>query len=346
MAHEIDLKNFSIRTDMIVDSINDLKTNKDIVHNTKKIGDIIIDDVIITKKGSEMCGKAKGKYKTITFKDVTDKDNYRKVENVLIENLCEFIRNIGIKNEDTSLIIGLGNDKSTPDSLGPKVIDNVLVTRYLFDIGEVEDGYRNVSSFKPSVTGITGIETKDLIEGVVNVVKPDFLIIIDALASSSINRVNKTIQITDTGILPGSGVGNSRSGINKDTFGIPVVAIGVPTIVDAVTIVSDTFKYMLKQFSYKIDNINNKKLKFVDEMHQNYLDNNRELTLEEKEKLLGIIGSLDEFSMKKLLLEVLSPIDYNLMVTPKEIDFVIDKISTLIGNSINKTLHSAYNTTK
>ncbi len=345
MAHSIDLKNYSVRTDIIIDTIDTSKENIGIMHKTSKYGDIVVDDVIIDEKGEAISNKSKGIYKTITFKDVTDKDNFKKVESVFIDCFKDLMKRLQIKDDATCLIIGLGNEKSTPDSLGPKVVDNILVTKYLFDLGEVEEGYRNTSSFKPSVTGVTGIETKKLIEGIVNVTKPDFLIIIDALASSSIDRVNKTIQMTDAGILPGSGVGNSREGINKDTFSIPVIAIGVPTIVDAVTIVSDTFKYMLKQFSYKLDNLDNNKLKFVDEMHQNYLETKDELTSEEKEKLLGIVGSLDEYSMKKLLLEVLSPIDYNLMVTPKEIDFVIDKISLLIGNTINKVLHKSYNTT-
>ena len=345
MAHSIDLKNYSVRTDIIIDTIDTIKENLGIMHKTSKYGDIVVDDVIIDEKGEAISKKSKGIYKTITFKDVTDKDNFKKVESVFIDCFKDLMKRLQIKDDATCLIIGLGNEKSTPDSLGPKAIDNILVTKYLFDLGEVEEGYRNTSSFKPSVTGVTGIETKKLIEGIVNVTKPDFLIIIDALASSSIDRVNKTIQMTDAGILPGSGVGNSREGINKDTFSIPVIAIGVPTIVDAVTIVSDTFKYMLKQFSYKLDNLDNNKLKFVDEMHQNYLETKDELTSEEKEKLLGIVGSLDEYSMKKLLLEVLSPIDYNLMVTPKEIDFVIDKISLLIGNTINKVLHKSYNTT-
>ena len=250
-----------------------------------------------------------------------------------------------ISNDASCLIIGLGNNKSTPDSLGPKCIENVLVTRYLFDLGEVEEGYRNTSSFTPGVTGTTGIETKKLIEGVVNVSKPDFLIIIDALASSSIERVNKTIQITDVGIAPGSGVGNNREELNSKTFNIPTIAIGVPTIVDAVTIVSDTFKYMMKQFNYKLENLDNKKLKFVDELHQNYLNEEGELSLENREKILGIVGTLKDDDLKKLIYEVLSPIDYNLMVTPKEIDFIMEKLSLLIANSINKVLHKSYNTT-
>lgn len=345
MSHEIDLKNINIRTDMIVDTIDTSSDNSDIKSYKKEFDNISVEEIIIDKKSSEIYKRKDGIYKTITFKDITDKDNFKKVEKVLIDEIRDLMEKLKISSDASCLIIGLGNNKSTPDSLGPKCIENVLVTRYLFDLGEVEEGYRNTSSFTPGVTGTTGIETKKLIEGVVNVSKPDFLIIIDALASSSIERVNKTIQITDVGIAPGSGVGNNREELNSKTFNIPTIAIGVPTIVDAVTIVSDTFKYMMRQFNYKLENLDNKKLKFVDELHQNYLNEEGELSFENKEKILGIVGTLKDDDLKKLIYEVLSPIDYNLMVTPKEIDFIMEKLSLLIANSINKVLHKSYNTT-
>ena len=345
MSHEIDLKNINIRTDMIVDTIDTSSDNSDIKSYKKEFDNISVEEIIIDKKSSEIYKRKNGIYKTLTFKDITDKDNFKKVEKVLIDEIRDLMEKLKISSDASCLIIGLGNNKSTPDSLGPKCIENVLVTRYLFDLGEVEEGYRNTSSFTPGVTGTTGIETKKLIEGVVNVSKPDFLIIIDALASSSIERVNKTIQITDVGIAPGSGVGNNREELNSKTFNIPTIAIGVPTIVDAVTIVSDTFKYMMRQFNYKLENLDNKKLKFVDELHQNYLNEEGELSFENKEKILGIVGTLKDDDLKKLIYEVLSPIDYNLMVTPKEIDFIMEKLSLLIANSINKVLHKSYNTT-
>lgn len=345
MSHEIDLKNINIRTDMIVDTIDTSSDNSDIKSYKKEFDNVSVEEIIIDKKSSEIYKRKDGIYKTLTFKDITDKDNFKKVEKVLIDEIRDLMEKLKISNDASCLIIGLGNNKSTPDSLGPKCIENVLVTRYLFDLGEVEEGYRNTSSFTPGVTGTTGIETKKLIEGVVNVSKPDFLIIIDALASSSIERVNKTIQITDVGIAPGSGVGNNREELNSKTFNIPTIAIGVPTIVDAVTIVSDTFKYMMRQFNYKLENLDNKKLKFVDELHQNYLNEEGELSLENREKILGIVGTLKDDDLKKLIYEVLSPIDYNLMVTPKEIDFIMEKLSLLIANSINKVLHKSYNTT-
>lgn len=345
MSHEIDLKNINIRTDMIVDTIDTSSDNSDIKSCKKEFDNVSVEEIVIDKKISEIYKRKDGIYKTITFKDITDKDNFKKVEKVLIDEIRDLMKKLEISNDASCLIIGLGNNKSTPDSLGPKCIENILVTRYLFDLGEVEEGYRNTSSFTPGVTGTTGIETKKLIEGVVNVSKPDFLIIIDALASSSIERVNKTIQITDVGIAPGSGVGNNREELNSKTFNIPTIAIGVPTIVDAVTIVSDTFKYMMRQFNYKLENLDNKKLKFVDELHQNYLNEEGELSFENREKILGIVGTLKDDDLKKLIYEVLSPIDYNLMVTPKEIDFIMEKLSLLIANSINKVLHKSYNTT-
>ena len=188
MSHEIDLKNINIRTDMIVDTIDTSSDNSDIKSYKKEFDNVSVEEIIIDKKSSEIYKRKDGIYKTITFKDITDKDNFKKVEKVLIDEIRDLMDKLKISNDASCLIIGLGNNKSTPDSLGPKCIENVLVTRYLFDLGEVEEGYRNTSSFTPGVTGTTGIETKKLIEGVVNVSKPYFLIIIDALASSSIER--------------------------------------------------------------------------------------------------------------------------------------------------------------
>ena len=131
------------------------------------------------------------------------------------------------------IIIGLGNEKSTPDSLGPLSINDIIVTNHLFSLGiNVEDGFRVVSAFNPGVMGQTGIETSDIIYALIKEIKPDFVIVVDALKASNVDRVNKTIQITDAGINPGSGIGNTRKEISKDVLNIPVFAVGVPTVVD------------------------------------------------------------------------------------------------------------------
>lgn len=329
--HTIDLGKYDYRTDLIDEKTSNSTSVKENLNNG-----ISIDRREVFNNG------CKNNYITINFLDITDKNNYLEVENVFV---CELKKIIGDVLSKKILVVGLGNSKSTPDALGPLVIDNVLVTSHLFKLGEVEKGYSNVCSFKPNVTGVTGIETSNLVNNLVKFLNVDLVIVIDALAARSISRINKTIQITDSGITPGSGVGNYRDEISKKKLGVPVIAIGVPTIVDAATIVSDTFFYMIKQFSYKVNNFNNAKLKLINEDKQDYSQETCFLSDTLKEKLLGIIGTLSEEELNKLFQEVLIPIDCNMLVTPKEVDFIIEKLSMLIGNGINKTLHEAFNPT-
>ena len=167
----------------------------------------------------------------------------------------------------------------------------------------------------------------------------DLLIVVDALAAKSIERVNKTIQISDQGISPGSGVGNHRKELSKNTLGIPVIAIGIPTIVEATVIVADTFNYMLKQFSYKIANINNPKMKLISEDKQDYSDQDINLSDSDKERILGLVGTLSKEELNKLFYEVLTPIDFNMMVTPKEVDLDISDLTQIISKAIDQALH-------
>ncbi len=341
--HTIDLKNKGYRTDLVIDEITrekDTKLSSKILEKTKNV---TVEEVIIDEKTN--CNKKKGIYETISFTDITDKNNFKEVEELAIKTLKNMLNKLNISSNAKILVVGLGNASSTPDALGPKTLDHVLVTRHLFLLGEVEEGYRNVASFKPSVTGVTGIETKDLIEGIKEKINPDILIVIDALASSSIERLNKTIQITSAGISPGSGVGNNRLEISQDTLHIPVIAIGVPTVVDGATIVENTLQLLLKKISYGLENKENEKLKLVPITNQNYLNHTKDLSKEQKEDLLGMVGLLDEQELKSLILEVLLPVNYNMMVTPKEIDYLIEKLSLLLGNMINKSLHEHFNPT-
>ena len=331
MSHEVDLKNKGVRTDLAIELT---KSQTQIEENGVKITNIKLDEEEASK-----IGKKQGKYITIEFTDITDYENKEKVKTIFTKELKKILKNINIKDDNLCLIVGLGNEKSTPDSLGPLVISKTLVTNHLYLYGDLEEGFRRVCAIAPGVTGETGIETSDLIKELINTIKPDFMIVIDALASSSVERVNKTIQITDSGINPGSGIGNKRKEISKEILGIPVIAIGVPTVVDAASIVNDTIKYMYSHFAYQKDNYNNPKNKLT--FNVNYLkySNENKINLEDKEKLLGIVGSLNEEETKSLIYEILNPIGYNLMVTPKEEDFVIEKLSELIGEGINDALH-------
>ena len=331
--HRIDLKNINIHTDLVIEQINDKKLIKEEVINNIKISRVVMDK-------NNLLNKKEGNYITIELTDITNYEDRENVGKVLVREIKDILNKNNIKDNYECLVIGLGNKKSTPDALGPMVIDNILVTRHLFELNaDVKEGIRKVSAIIPGVMGNTGIETIDIIKGIVDNVKPKFIIVIDSLCASSIERLNKTIQLTDTGIHPGSGIGNMRKEISKDTLGIPVIAIGVPTVVESVTIVNDTLEYMFMHLNYLKNNYETSKL--VVKRNNNYLDKikSSKVSNEDKEILGGIIGSLDEEKKKNLISEVLNNINYNLIVTPKEIDFIIEKLANVISNSINNAIN-------
>ena len=341
MKHNIDLDKYSLRTDLINETIENNKSKID--SKIDEFDNIKVTSIYLDKENSHLLNKKVGDYITIEFDDITDYENKEKVKNIFIKYLNKIITKTKIKEKQSCLVIGLGNSKSTPDALGPLTIENIVVTNHIFMYDEPNEGFRPVSAFIPGVTGTTGIETSDMIKSVVKSLKPDFLIVIDALASQSLSRVNKTIQITNTGIHPGSGVGNSRKEISYETIKIPVIAIGVPTVVDATVIVSDTINYMQKHYAFNKDFQKNPMSKLVNSSNINYLKKEITIKEEDRKKLLGIIGTLNEYEVRQLIYEVLNPIGYNLMVTPKEVDFVIEKLADIIGNGINRTLHKSIN---
>ena len=333
--HKIDLKKYEIRTDMAIDLTEKSKDKFETeTYNKKgvKVSWLNLD------KDNEI-GKKPGCYLTLEFDDITDDDMKKTVAQVFTEEFLLMLEKIGFNKKTKTLIIGLGNIKSTPDALGPLTSEKIIVTKHLFDMKvKVEDKFTCVSSFYPGVTGSTGIETSDLIKGVCDETKPDLIIVVDALASTSISRVNKSIQVSDTGISPGSGIGNRRKEISKDTLGVPVIAIGVPTVTSAAVIVSDTINYMLKNYAYNKKFSNSKSSKLTVKP-VNYLKNEVDATMEDKKTLLGLVGLLSEKELSSLTYEVLTPIGYNLMVTPKEVDFVMEKLSEIISYRINHTIH-------
>lgn len=332
MKHEIDLSKYKIRTDLAIELVNE-------INNVEDIDDIKVTYIYIDEEKKKIINKKIGNYITIEFNDITDSVNQENVKKVFTQELKKLLKKMEIKEEDSALIIGLGNRKSTPDSLGPESINKIIVTNHIYELGNLDKDFRRTYALNPGVMGETGIETSDIVKSVVDKVKPDFLIVIDALAASSIERVNRTIQITDTGIHPGSGIGNSRKEISKEILNIPVIAIGVPTTVDAVTIVSDTIDYMTKHFTYVKENINNPIIKLIVGGNKKHLHKQININEKDKKELLGLVGTLNNEEMKQLIHEVLTPIGYNFMVTPKEIDFIILKLSEIIGNGINNALH-------
>lgn len=335
MDKEIDLQNYSLRTDLLIDAVEKFE-NATIRVNERKEDDIVINETEVLEDNDI---KKKGKYVTISFNDVTDHHNFLRVQNVFTREIKKIITSLNLKQDYKTLVVGLGNRNSTPDSLGVKVCDNIIVTRHLFTLEEASSNYGNVAVFTPNVMGNTGIEAEEIIKGIIKMIDVDLLVVVDALASSNIERVNKTIQITDTGISPGSGVGNYRKEVSKDALGIPVIAIGVPTVVDATTIVTDTINLLIQKIAYLKNDDPKEKLKPRDKV--DFLKEKRiSLNDEEKSNLLGLVGNLSMEDLKSLINEVLTPIGYNMMVTPKEIDFVIEKIALLISKGINNVMHN------
>lgn len=190
---------------------------------------ISIERVKITnEEGEKIIGKPIGNYITVDLKKLklAGEEEIEKYGEVISNELKKII-DMHIEKQDEILVVGLGNLYVTPDSLGPKVVQEIDVTRHIIKYlpQYVEEGTRPVSAISPGVLGTTGIETLEIIKGVIDNVKPKMLIVIDSLASRSIERISSTIQISDTGIVPGAGVGNTRSEISKSTLGIPVIAI-------------------------------------------------------------------------------------------------------------------------
>ncbi len=237
------------RTDLAIELIN-----KKIVKKHKKQGSISITHIKINKRNEKIYNKKEGNYITIEFKDINK--NYNELSNILKTELEELFKINKIKKKDSVLVVGLGNKNITCDSLGVNTLNNLIVTRNT-------DSLREISSLSPGVMGDTGIETFDIVKGVINEINVKFIIIIDSLKASNIKWLNNTIQITDSGISPGSGVTKKRKEISKDNLGIPVIAIGIPTVIDSKVInknisnfiITDSnIDYLIKIFSDLLSN--------------------------------------------------------------------------------------------
>lgn len=270
---------------------------------------------IETENGAKTMGKPVGTYLTIEAPNLSSPDEgiHREVSEELAKYLIEVMKKIIPESEHDKevLVIGLGNRQATPDALGPYVADNLNVTRQIVkEYGKyaaLEEMNCVVSAIVPGVMAQTGMETAEIIKGVVRETKPDLLIVIDALAARNSRRLNRTIQIADTGINPGSGVGNYRNAITKETIGVPVIAIGVPTVVDAVTIVSDTMENLLS-------------------------------ALETSESLKGVglvLGGYSEAEKYELIKELIAPNLNSMFMTPKDIDETVKRLSYTISEGLN-----------
>lgn len=266
---------------------------------------------IETEKGARTMGKPVGTYITLEAPELTvpDEGYHREVSLEISRYLKQLLK---MQKKDPSILVaGLGNRQVTPDALGPYVADHLQITRHIVkEYGKYAMGKEQVhllSAIVPGVMGQTGMETVEIIRGVVKETKPDLVIAIDALAARNSRRLNRTIQISDTGISPGSGIGNQRNAITKETVGVPVIAIGVPTVVDAATIVNDAMENLIAE-------------------------------MEKSETLKGVGVVLQGYNAAEkyeLVKELISPHLNGMFVTPKDVDETVQRISFTISEALN-----------
>lgn len=345
-----------IRTDLAIEArdmyVEQQSTKEDettgIQTEERLDNDVKIVQVTIDAEAEEAVGKKKGTYITIHTDSVKEQDSTSQVQaaQVLAKELNHLLTINELPEDAVGFIVGLGNYNVTPDALGPLTLENILVTNHLFMLEheQVSSGYRPVGAMTPGVMGTTGMETSDIINGIVRMFSPDFIIAVDALASRSIERVNETIQLTDTGIHPGSGVGNKRKELSKETLGIPVIAIGVPTVVDAVTITTDTIDLLLKYFGRKWNEKDDASNALVPSSMSFGMRDLEEDDLPDNEKrqaILGMVGTLTEEEKRLFIQEALSSSGQNFIVTPKEVDQFMNDMAMVIAQGINVALHEA-----
>lgn len=272
---------------------------------------------IVNDEGVKETGKPIGTYITIESPYMRENtpDIHQDLKKIFADSLSELCN---LKEEDTVLIVGLGNRYVTPDSLGPKVISGIMVTRHLKDSlpEEIKADVRPVAAITPGVMGLTGIESAEIIKGIVDKIHPSLVIAIDALAARKTSRINATVQMSDTGVTPGAGVGNTRGALNKETMGVPVIAIGVPTVVDAATLVNDSLNSILSEM--------------VEASEKGKDFYNTLISLSDEEKYPLISACLD-------------PYCGNMFVTPKEVDSVVETLADIIADGINMALQRGIN---
>ena len=265
---------------------------------------------VTTEEGAQAIGKPIGNYITIDVKKLRNipDEEMEKISKTISEELTALVDKHANK-EDEVLVVGLGNLYSTPDSLGSKVVQNIEITRHIkkYLPQYIDENARGISAISPGVLGTTGMETQEILQGIVQNTKPKLIVVIDSLASKSIERISSTIQIADTGIIPGAGVDNARKELTEKTLGVPVIAIGIPTVVEAATLAADSLDILIQ--------------KLQDDANSN-----------------EYLNKLQEEDKYELIREALMPNNYNFIVTPKEIDELIENMTKVVAEGINMSL--------
>lgn len=315
---------FQVRTDLALETrekfeednveIKGVRVEEEIIPESEiKITNVLIE----TENGAKIMGKPKGSYITLEAPNMSEQDeDYHREISIQLAKVLEWL--LPKKEAPVAVLVaGLGNREVTPDALGPRVVDNMMITRHIIrEFGKYafgEEETNQISGIVPGVMAQTGMESMEILKGIIRETKPDCIIAIDALAARSTKRLGRTIQVTDTGINPGSGVGNHRHGLSLESLGVPVIAIGIPTVVDAATIVSDTMSNLIQAMAGSVH----------------------------LKSLGSSLDSLNEAEKQDLIRELLSPSLNTMFVTPKDIDESIKRLSFTVSEGLNIALGGA-----
>lgn len=305
------IRSDSPRTDLALELVGGRSHIPGVHMETHRLDGVTLTRIrVLDATGAQQVGKPPGRYITLEAPGLRQRS--RRLQDQVAQVLAQELRSLlPVREDATVFVVGPGNWRATPDALGPRVVERLLVTRHLWDQvpADLRGRLRPVCALAPGVLGITGIETGEIIRGVVDRLRPEAVIAVDALAARSVDRILTTIQIADTGIHPGSGVGNRRLAITRETLGVPTIAVGIPTVVHAFTIAYDTVDILVQKLA---------------QTHRFY----------------QLISGMSGEEKQALIAEVLSPAVGDLMVTPKEIDVFIDELAGVLAQGINRALHA------
>jgi len=310
------MKEFIIRTDLALEAKEQVEGESGQLQGIcvetdflEEAGCHLTKVMILNKKGAQILGKPVGTYLTIEAEDLPrpDQDYHEKISVVLSKQLLALLPE---KYRKSILVVGLGNREVTPDALGPKVVEQLCITRHirLANLPAFLNKEYDISGIVPGVMAQTGMETYEIVKGIVEETHPSAVLVIDALAARNTKRLNTTIQLSDTGIHPGSGVGNHRKALTLETLGVPTISIGVPMVIDAATIAGDAMEQLIA-------------------------------ALEEAHMVQGLSQTMEEFDeedKRQLIMELMDTRLQKMYVTPKDVDACVGQISYTISEGINK----------
>lgn len=308
---------------------NTLKKSEGITFDENREGAVLITSIEVNEEGEKKLGKKKGKYITLTDLTVSpdEEDSFKPIEKIFIQKLREMHQDLNLTKDSKILIIGLGNATITPDAIGPKAIEYLQSSSLTHNTEKIK-----VVMYAPGVTGQTGFETSDFVEAISKAYKPDLIIVLDALAARNSERLCKTIQLTNTGIHPGSGVGNQRKEISEEVYGVPVTAIGIPMVVDGPVLYADAMEQVIHYIASKVEEKGSPSAALA----VTPMVSSKKPTID-KSVLQPIFGEWVTWSTdekRKLFEEVFVGKNPSLFVTPKETDAWVEHYAYLLSNGI------------